>query len=108
MNTTPTCAAAQLRKLADALSTDQDMPIISVSVNISPSYSLDKTAGVATVDTVAALFGLTAEPDKTGSGWYHQARDERDGVRLWVYTPVEHPAQRCVCGARCTHTGGTR
>jgi hypothetical protein len=106
MNTTPTCAAAQLRKLADALSTDTDMPIISVSVNISPGYDLKQGARVATVDTLAGLFGLTAEPDKNGAGWYHQARDAHDGVRLWVYTYIDAPAQRCACGAVCTHTGG--
>src|SRR5262249_55447134 len=111
MSTTPALGAAQLRKLADALDTAGDMPL-NVYVSFASGYSVEQSTRIATVDAVAALLGLTAEPVKKGAGlWYHQAGDTRDGVVVRVYTDIEAPAQRCACGVVCTHrtpTGGGR
>jgi hypothetical protein len=99
--------AARLRKVADALdATDVDVPV-SAYLAITPVFTLDESKSVARVDTVAELLGLTAAPTKAEHGstsWYHQARDDHDGVDLRVYTHIKAPAQRCACGAVCTHT----
>jgi hypothetical protein len=110
MSTTLALSAAQLRKLADALDTFNDMPL-NVYVSFTSGYSVGQSTRIATVDAVAALLGLRAEPSKDGAIWYHQARDTRDGVDVRVYTYIDAPAQRCACGAVCTHhtpTGGGR
>jgi hypothetical protein len=105
--TTRNRLAGQLRKLADTLdAADSDVPI-RASLNITPDYDPDQTSRVTTVDRLAALFGLTGRPAKNAAaGWYHEASDERDGVRLWVYTYIDSPPRRCACGAVCAHTGG--
>src|SRR5262245_53589968 len=103
MSTTPDRAAAQLRALADALDHADTMQITGY-VSFSPTFTLDQNARVATVDILAARFGLTAEPTKTGSTWYHAAEVDRDGVNLRIDTHINAPAQRCACGAVCTHT----
>jgi hypothetical protein len=108
MSTTPVRAAAQLRKLADVLDTAEDVPI-GVTVDLSaPGYSARQEPDrVATVDSLAALFDLTAGQTRVGSlTWYHEARADLDGVDLRLYTNIEAPAQRCACGAVCTHKPG--
>jgi len=107
VTTTPALAAGQLRKLADALDAAADTPI-SANVSFSPAYFAGRSAGVAVVDALAEVFDVSAEPAMNGSLWYHEARQERDGVRLRVYTYIDAPAQRCACGAVCAHsaTGG--
>src|SRR4051794_18272092 len=104
--TTPALAAVQLRKFADALDQADPKAEITAYVSFGADYmNFDQEARIKTVDTVAALFGLTAEPTKVGtSSWYHKTEDERDGVRLVVDTHISAPAQRCACGAVCTHT----
>ena len=95
--------AGQLRKLADTIDTDTDLRL-SVYVTITPSHAPAQDARVATVDAVAGLLGLTAKPVKSGATWYHEANDVRDGVDVRAYTYIKAPAQRCACGAECTHT----
>jgi len=101
--------AGQLRKLADTIDTDTDLRL-SVYVTITPTYTAAQNARVAAVDAVAELLGLTARPVKSAASWYHEASDVRDGVDVRAYTHIKAPAQRCACGAECTHTSeaGTR
>jgi hypothetical protein len=101
MSTTPTRAASQLRALADALDRADDMPI-NVAVYVSPGY--EHADRVAAVDVLAVPLSLAAAPAKNGGSWYHEARDDRDGVNLRLYTYIDAPAQHCACGAVCTHT----
>jgi hypothetical protein len=107
MNTTTTTrrVAAQLRAIADVLDHAGELPVTDVRVSIAPSLF----KAVDAVDALAARFGLTAETaTSSGSTWYHEARDDRDGVHLRLYTIVDAPAKRCACGAACTHTDGAR
>ena len=105
MTTTLATIAARLRKVADALDVAHvDLPVSSAYLSITPDYILDQGKRVARVDAVAALLGLTAAPTKNGGTWYHEARDDRDGIDLRVYAHIKAPAQRCACGAECTHT----
>jgi hypothetical protein len=104
MTTTAELVAGQLRDIADGLAALGGLPV-EVRLTITPQppfYSVEA------VDTVAAAFGLTAEPAPSGSLWCHQARQTEDGLYLRVYTFVDAPAVRCACGAVCTHTGGAR
>src|SRR6266542_151872 len=94
--------AGQLRKLADTIDTDTDLRL-SVYVTVTPASFGAEDARVATVDAVAGLLGLAAKPVKSGATWYHEASNERDGVDVRTYTYITAPAQRCACGAECTH-----
>jgi hypothetical protein len=95
--------AAGLRKLADAIdASGVDVPV-HVYLTFTPSFFADEAACVAGVDQIAAVFGLSAVSTKQNSTWYHEATEDRDGVDLRIYTLIRPPAQRCACGAECTH-----
>jgi hypothetical protein len=100
--TNATLTAGQLRKLADALDLIGDTPLTAHLFLSEASYGPEPDR-VATIDTIAGALGVTAKPAKEGSTWSHIATDERDGVYLRVGTYIKAPAQRCACGAECTH-----
>lgn len=100
--------ADMLRRLADALdASNPDNLHVYVGVT-DMNLGAPRTARVATVDALAALLDLSAEPTKgEGDYWYHQASLSRSGFHLRVRTDIESPKDRCACGAACTHSFNT-
>jgi len=98
--------AARLRELAQALDAlaARGTSGFSVSVYVRPGLDVYLRADqVAMVDALAGQLGLVAAPVKSAAGWSHEARVETGGVRVVVTAYIDAPAQRCVCGAVCTH-----
>lgn len=103
MTRNATLTAGVLRKLADALDLLGDAPV-SAHLFLSEANFAAEPERVATIDAVAAALGMTAKPIKEGSHWHHSATERYDGVTVDVRTYIAAPAQRCACGAECTHT----
>ncbi|HZM82935.1 MAG TPA: hypothetical protein VFC19_45040 [Candidatus Limnocylindrales bacterium] len=112
--TTMTTATPQtverLRELAQALDTLAAQGItdfsLYVSARVSGASVYQQADRVSMVDALAAQLGLTAEMVKTPNAnlWSHEARTDSDhGVRVVVTTHIDPPAQRCACGAACSH-----
>ena len=103
--TTPALAADQLRKLAESLDGATDSPIRVYVTVLDVDYGAKQSTRTGVVDTIAGLFGLTAQPTMSSPGcWSYEASENRDGVKVRVETYIDAPTKRCACGAECAHT----
>ncbi|WP_313861186.1 hypothetical protein [Mycobacterium sp.] len=60
---------------------------------------------VVAVNALAEVLGMPAPAAKrlSPSYWQHETELSGDGFRLLVNTQTDPPAQRCACGAVCSH-----
>lgn len=105
----PMHTVEQLRELAQALDTLAAQGITEFSLYVAARASsakvFEQAERVSMVDALAAQLGMTAELVKTSGAdlWAHEARTNADGVCVVLTTYVDPPAQRCACGAACSH-----
>lgn len=106
----PDTLAARLRKVADLLDGAAPTPLsVWLTLDVSRYHCrLTEAERVAAVDALAEVLGM---PEPAGkrvgtSFWQHVTELAGDGFRLVVETDTEPPAQRCACGAVCSHTSG--
>jgi hypothetical protein len=104
----PNALAARLRKVADLLDEAAPTPVTAwLSLDVSRYYSrLTEPERIAVVNALAEVLGMTAPTAKkvSASYWQHETELAGDGFRLEVVTETDPPAQRCACGAVCSHT----
>ncbi len=101
---TPDQTAQRLRALADALETAPVVAVESWLMLGVPGWGDDTEAQrVADVNALATALGLSAEAVGTHSTWHHEADNGDRAFRVRVKTYIAAPAQRCACGATCTH-----
>lgn len=106
----PDTLAVRLRKVTDLLDGAAPTPLTAwLSLDVSHYYSrLTEPERIAAVNALAEVLGMPAPAGKrlSASYWQHETELSGDGFRLEVVTQIEPPAQRCACGAVCSHMGG--
>lgn len=84
--------ADDLRRVADRIADLAGMPEqLNFTVYISGTLIERPERMVPAIDRVAATFGATAVPVKTGGSWTHETNTAIGGVRVTAYTHIPAP-----------------